>query len=246
MGKRILAQRKGRGTPTFRSPVHKKLGPVRYLEIHRALREGDGILRAKILDLQHEPGRGAPVAILALENGRKTLYLPPEGAYVGQVIEIGPKAEPAPGNVLPLEAIPDGTPVYNIEVRPGDGGKLVRASGTYALVIAHEETGVRIQLPSGKTKVLNPKCMATIGVVAGGGRTEKPFYKAGRKYHLSKAKAWKWPTVRGVAMSPYAHPHGGGSHQHLGKPSTVPRGAPPGRKVGHIAARKTGRGKKRR
>ena len=83
-------------------------------------------------------------------------------------------------------------------------------------------------------------CRATIGVVAGGGRKEKPFVKAGKKYHAMKAKAIKWPRVRGVAMNAVDHPFGGGRHQHTGKPTTVSRRMPPGRKVGHIAARRTG------
>jgi len=98
-----------------------------------------------------------------------------------------------------------------------------------------------VQLPSGKMKKLNPKCRAVIGIVAGGGRTEKPFCKAGKKFHRMKVRATKWPTSRGVAMNVVDHPFGGGGQQHCGRPKTVARGTPPGRKVGSIAARRTGR-----
>jgi len=102
-----------------------------------------------------------------------------------------------------------------------------------------------VKLPSGATKLLKDACRATIGVVAGGGRIEKPFLKAGKKFHWMRAKGHKYPRVRGVAMNACSHPFGGGRHQHPGKPTTVSRHAPPGRKVGHIAARMTGRKEKK-
>ena len=98
-----------------------------------------------------------------------------------------------------------------------------------------------IKLPSDKIKSVSKKAMATVGVVAGGGVTEKPLLKAGANYWKYKVKAKKWPTVRGVAMNAVDHPHGGGSHQSVSRSSTVSRNAPPGRKVGHIAARRAGR-----
>jgi len=144
--------------------------------------------------------------------------------------------------VLPLKSIPDGSFVCNIESLPGDGGKFVRSSGLYATVLSHAGEKVMVQLPSGQIKQFSAECRATIGIVAGGGRIEKPFLKAGKKYHLSRAKSWKYPTVRGKAMGAYAHPHGGGSHPKGSPP--VKRTAPPGQKVGHIAAKRTGRKKR--
>ncbi len=241
MGKRILVQRMGRGSPTFISPSWKRVGPVKYIPIDE--RQLTGAIKGKVVDLVHDPGRGAPVAVIRLEDGREMLMVAPEGMYIGQEIDIGAKAPPNVGNVLPLFAIPEGTMVCNVEKRPGDGGKFARASGTYAVVLAHnrEKNKTVIQLPSGKTLEVDSRARATIGIVAGGGRVEKPFLKAGKVYHLSKVKAWKWPRVRGVAMGAYAHPHGTGRRKRPGGSTSVPRTAPPGAKVGLIAPRRTGR-----
>merc|ERR1712065_391 len=116
------------------------------------------------------------------------------------------------------------------------------ASGNSAVIISHnQDTGkTRIKLPSGSKKVLDSRCRATVGVIAGGGRIDKPLLKAGRAYHKYKVKRNCWPRTRGVAMNPVDHPHGGGNHQHIGKPSTKPRSAPPGMKTGLMAARRTG------
>jgi len=242
MGKRILVQRRGRGSPTFRANTHKRRGKVKYRPLSDV--ESKGKIVGRIIELLHDPGRGAPVARVMFEDGDERLVLVPEGSYVGQLIECGIEAPIKPGNVLPLAQIPEGTIVCNIEGVPGDGGKFARASGTYGIVVTHTVDKTYVQLPSGKVKAFNPACRAMIGIIAGGGRTEKPFVKAGKKYHLVKAKGWKWPIVRGVAMNACSHPHGGGSHQSPGRPTTVPRTAPPGRKVGHIAARRTGRKKR--
>ncbi len=239
MGKRLLVQRRGRGGSVFRSPSWRKVGEVRYPGL--SAQELEGKLTGRVVELLHDPGRGAPVAEVVLEGGGSFLMVAPEGLKVGQTIEVGSQASPKLGNILPLKCIPEGTQVCNVEVKPGDGGKLARSSGVYATVVSHAPDKTVIQLPSGELKQVNPLCRATIGVVAGGGRIEKPFLKAGKKYHLSRVKAWKYPTVRGKAMSPYAHPHGGGSHPTGSTPAA--RTAPPGAKVGHIAPRRTGRRK---
>ncbi len=132
-----------------------------------------------------------------------------------------------------------------IELRPGDGGTLARSSGSFALVVSHTPAGTELRMPSGRTIHVNDKCRAMIGVVAGAGRTEKPFLKAGPKWFLQKSRGRKWPVVKGQAMIAASHPHGGGRHKHAGKPTTVGRDTPPGRKVGNIAARQTGRAKRR-
>jgi len=127
-------------------------------------------------------------------------------------------------------------------MKVGDRGKLAKASGNSAVIISHnQDTGkTRIKLPSGSKKVLDSRCRATVGVIAGGGRIDKPLLKAGRAYHKYKVKRNCWPKVRGVAMNPVEHPFGGGNHQHIGNPSTIRRDASPGKKVGLIAARRTG------
>jgi large subunit ribosomal protein L2 len=172
--------------------------------------------------------------------------LTPEGIAVGQEVQMGNTAEPAVGNILPLGQIAPGSLVCNLELNPRDGGKLVRASGTYATVVAHTDEGTLVKLPSGKSIYLRDECLATIGVVSGSGRTDKPFAKAGRKVKWMEAKGRVYPTTKGVAMNPADHPHGGGSHISSSlRPTTVSRTAPPGQKVGLIAARQTGRHKRR-
>lgn len=151
-------------------------------------------------------------------------------------------AELVPGNVMPVGEMPPGTIICNVEHKPADRGSYARASGDFAQVINVLENGkVRIRLPSGMKKTIHAKCRAQVGIVAGGGRIDKPMLKAGRAYHKYKVKRNSWPKVRGVAMNPVEHPHGGGNHQHIGHPSTCKRQASPGQKVGLIAARRTGR-----
>lgn len=163
--------------------------------------------------------------------------------YTGQYVYCGKKAQLQIGNVLPVGEMPEGTIVCNLEEKAGDRGRLARASGNYATVIAHnpDTKRTRVKLPSGAKKVVSSANRAMIGITGGGGRVDKPILKAGRAYHKYKAKRNCWPKVRGVAMNPVEHPHGGGNHQHIGKASTVRRDTSAGRKVGLIAARRTGR-----
>lgn len=146
------------------------------------------------------------------------------------------------GNILPVNTLPEGTIVSNCEAKTGDRGSFARASGTSTIIIGHSEDGkkTRIRLPSGSRRTIPGYCRAMVGIVAGGGRTDKPIMKAGNSYYKAKAKRRGWPRVRGVAMNPVDHPHGGGNQQHIGHPSTVSRYAPRGQKVGLIAARRTG------
>ncbi|MFA4907991.1 MAG: 50S ribosomal protein L2, partial [archaeon] len=147
------------------------------------------------------------------------------------------------GNIMALQELPEGCPIFNIERIPGDGGSLVRASGLYGLVMSKEKNRVFVKLPSGKIIALNPAARATIGCSAGGGRKEKPMVKAGTAHMLAKARGRAYPVVRGVAMNPPSHPFGGSQH-HPGKSKSTARSAPPGRKVGAIASKRTGRRKK--
>mmetsp|Transcript_5249 Transcript_5249/g.15197 ORF Transcript_5249/g.15197 Transcript_5249/m.15197 type:complete len:183 (+) Transcript_5249:779-1327(+) len=166
-----------------------------------------------------------------------------EGMYTGMFVYCGKKAQLVVGNVLPLSVVPEGTIVCNIEAKQGDRGAFARGSGCFAVVISHdEEKGTtRLRLPSGGKKTVRSGVRAQIGVVAGGGRTDKPLLKAGRAYHKYAVKRNCWPKIRGVAKNPVEHPHGGGNHQHIGMPSTVAKDRPSGRKVGLIGARRTGR-----
>jgi large subunit ribosomal protein L2 len=239
MGKRLIVQRRGKGSSVYKSPSHKHRGGVTYRKWDD--KEKKGFLTAKVVSLHHDPGRTAPVAMVKFENNEKKLVLVPEGTQIGQEILCGATEKIKPGNIMSLSKIPEGTPVFNLEGRPGDGGKFVRSAGTYALLVAHDVGKSIVQLPSGAMKNFDPQCRATIGVVGGGGRREKPLLKAGKKHHSLRAKSRNWPQVRAVAMNVVNHPYGGGSKQSAGKPDSVSRNAPPGRKVGIIAPKRTGK-----
>ena len=239
MGRRIQGQRRGRGTSTFRAPSHRYKSDLSHKKD-----ESNDTVSGTIVDIEHDPARSAPVVAVEFDDGDQRLVLAPEGVAVGDTIQVGVSAEIKPGNTLPVAEIPEGVPVCNVERQPGDGGKFARASGTSAQIVTHDRRVTVVKLPSGQTKRLSPECRATVGVVAGGGRTEKPFVKAGKKYHKMKSRGAKWPRVRGVAMNAVDHPFGGGGRQHPGQPKSVSRDAPPGRKVGDIASKRTGRGGK--
>lgn len=170
------------------------------------------------------------------------MFIAVEGMYTGQFVYCGKNAQLSIGNVLPIGLLPEGAVVCNVEEQPGDRGKLARTSGNYCSIVAHnsETKKTRVKLPSGAKKNLPSSSRGMVGIIAGGGRIDKPLLKAGRVYHKYKSKRLCWPVVRGVAMNPVEHPHGGGNHQHIGKASTVSRWKSPGRKVGLIAARRTG------
>jgi len=234
MGKNLIQQRRGRGKGRYNVPSHKFRGDIKYTNEKK--------LTGIVEEILHDPGRTSPLAKIRLENNKTMLILATEGTEVGRKIQFTEnKSECIKGNILPVGTIPEGYPIYNIEITPGDGGKLVRAGGSGASIVSHDAKKTVIRLPSGQFKTLDSSCRATVGIAAGGGRKDKPFLKAGKKFHARRKKGKQYPVVRGVAMTPVNHPHGGGSHQHVGGPSTVPRGAPPGRKVGNIAAKRTGR-----
>lgn len=244
MGRVIRTQRKGHGG-IFKAHTKHRQGAANFRSLDFA--ERHGYIRGVIREIVHDPGRGAPLAKVEFRDPyryRKVTetFVATEGMYTGQFVYCGKKATLAVGNVLPLESLPEGTIVCNVEEKSGDGGALARASGNYATVVGQnpEDGTTRIKLPSGSKKVVSNGCRAMVGLVAGGGRIDKPLLKAGRAYHKYKAKRNCWPKVRGVAMNPVDHPHGGGNHQHIGHASTVSRYAPPGQKVGLIAARRTG------
>src|SRR5712692_2486523 len=173
MGKRILSRRKGRGGSVFRATGWRRLGPAVYRQLD--MNERNSHIEGQVESIRHESGRGAPLAEINFSDGTSQLIVAPEGLVEGQRVRAGSSAEPNIGNVLPLRTIPEGSLICNIEGTPNDGGKYVRASGGYATVIAQTATSSIVQLPSGVSKTLSPLCRATIGVVAGAGRLEKPF-----------------------------------------------------------------------
>jgi large subunit ribosomal protein L2 len=233
MGKRIISQRRGRGTNTYKSPSFRFKGAVKHPSMETS---------GRVIDLVHCSGHSVPLMDVSYLNGQRLLAPAPEGIKVGDEVLCGNGATKE-GSILSLTDIPEGTLIHNIELKPGDGGKLVRASGTFAKVVSKSEKGVRVKLPSKKEKLFLPNCRAAIGVLSGGGRRDKPFLKAGVKFMKMRAKNKLYPKVQGISMNAVDHPFGGCHSTHKGRPTLSSRGAPPGRKVGKIAPRRTGRRK---
>ena len=245
MGKRIRVQRRGRGGSTYQASTHKRVAAAKYpkaIEVKQVL---EASVNGVIEEFLHDPGRGAPLSFVRLDNGETCYTLAPEGVFVGQNIGFGGKASVDVGNVIPLGKIPEGTMVCNLEMKPGDGGKLARSSGAYTTVVGHTPQGTMIRLPSGRTRYFSDYCLATVGVVSAAGRTEKPFLKAGEMFHWKKAKGHKYPRTSGRKMVAAVHPYGS-SKRSARKATTTSHGAPPGQKVGLISARGAGRRQKKR
>jgi large subunit ribosomal protein L2 len=229
MGKNITSQKRGRGSPTFKRPSFNFEGKT------KIGKNGQVIITELLTCRAHS----APLARVKYDDGSESLIIAPEGVREGQSLIFG-GTEIAIGNALRLADIPEGTNVFSIENVPGDGGKFVKASGMSAKVIAKNPKKITILLPSKKSREFNPDCRACIGTVAGSGRPEKPFYKAGRKYHRMRAKNIYYPIVSGVSMNAVDHPFGGRSSHHKGRPTMSKHNAPPGRMVGAIRPRRTG------
>lgn len=234
MGKRIIPRARGKGGPRYRAPSHRYLGRVEYFPF--------GNITGRVVDIMHDPGRSAPVAIIRTEEGKEILHIASEGLKAGDVISYG--GEVQTGNILELSKIPEGTKIFAIENYPGSGPKICRSSGTFALVLGRSANKVSIQFPSGKIKELDARCRATIGIPAAGGRVEKPWIKVGKKWYAMHARGKIFPRTAGVAMAPVDHPYGGKSKRPRTS-KTVSRFAPPGAKVGSIAAKRVGKRKGR-
>jgi large subunit ribosomal protein L2 len=233
MGKRLIQQKRGGGRPRYISPSHRHLSEARHPV---------GVMgECEVIDLEHAPGRSTPLARVRLPDGKTAYVIPHEGLRVGDRIAYTDQPSIERGHTTLVSKIPEGTPVFNIESSPGDGGRFVRSAGSYAVVVGHSPRGTVVQMPSGQLKRLHPSCRATIGNAAGGGRGEKPLMKAGKQFHKRKSTANRFPVVRGVAMNPVSHPHGGGSHNYPGGPTSKKRGTPPRANVGKIAPKRTGK-----
>ena len=234
MGKNLIQQARGKGGPRYRAPSFRYAGTTEYISY-----QGNP-LSGKITELIHSQGHSAPLAKIEYENGLTSLLQAPEGVRTGDKVEIGESVEVKNGNVMPLKNIPEGIAIYNIESFPGDGGKFVKTSGGFAKIITKMKDSIVVEMPSSKRRSFMQDCRATIGVIAGSGRKEKPFLKAGSKYFAMKAKNKLWPIVSGTSMNAVDHPFGA-SRVSKGGPTQSSRNAPPGRKVGKIAPRRTGR-----
>ncbi len=185
-------------------------------------RDKDGI-KAKVAAIEYDPNRTANIALLNYVDGEKRYIIAPVGLSVGDIVESGPNADIKPGNALPLVNIPVGSMIYNIELKMGKGGQLVRAAGNSAQLMAKEGEYAQIRLPSGEVRMVSMNCKASIGQVSNIDHENVSIGKAGRKRWMGVR-----PTVRGVVMNPVDHPHGGGEGKSpIGRPSPVtPWGKP--------------------
>ena len=235
MGKNLIQQARGKGGPRYRAPSFRYKGDSKYAKY------GEGTLSGKVTDFIHCRGHSAPLAQIKCGDGSMVLMQAPEGVRVGDKVEMGGNVDVKKGNVMPLKSIPEGIAIYNLEALPGDGGKFVRASGGFAKIITKMQDKIVVELPSAKRRPFLPECRATIGIIAGSGRKEKPFLKAGKRYYAMKARNKLWPQVSGTSMNAVDHPFGGSSSAVKGGPTQSSRNAPPGAKVGKIAPKRTGK-----
>ena len=204
----------GKTTARFRGGGARKL--YRAVDFRR---DKDGV-PAKVAALEYDPNRSARLALLHYADGEKRYILAPAGLEVGQTLLSGPDAEPRVGNSLPLEKIPSGLPIHNIEIRPGSGGKLVRAAGRSAALSAKEGKWAHITLPSGEVRRVLLRCRATVGAVGNADHGAVRWGKAGRRRHKGRR-----PHSRGSAMNPVDHPMGGGEGRRAGgRPPCSPTG----------------------
>ncbi len=166
---------------------------------------------ATVKSIEYDPNRTARIALLYYADGAKAYIIAPANLAVGTVVTSGPEAAPEVGNALPLSAMPLGTIVHNIELRPGQGGQMARSAGTYAQLVAREDRYATLRLPSGESRMVLTGCYATVGTVSNGDHMNVRLGKAGRARWLGKR-----PRVRGVAMNPVDHPMGGGEGKSSG------------------------------
>ncbi len=194
----------GRNTQGRITSRHRGGGHKRLLRIIDFKRDKDGV-PAKVATIEYDPNRSARIALLNYADGEKRYILAPEGIGVGDVVISGDKVEIAPGNALPIRHIPIGTVVHNVELKPGAGGKLARSAGSSTQIVAKDGDYAQIKLSSGEIRLVHQDCKATVGRVGNVEHELVVIGKAGRNRYMGRR-----PRVRGVAMNPVDHPHGGG------------------------------------
>jgi len=204
----------GRITARFRGGGHKR----RYRLIDFA-RDKDGV-PGRVVTREYDPNRSAWITLLHYADGEKRYIIAPMALEIGSSVEAGESAEVRVGNALPLSRIPLGSVIHNLEFSPGSGGKVARSAGTSAKLIGKEGKRAHVRLPSGEVRVFSTECRATMGEVSNPDHKNVKHGKAGRVRHLGRK-----PHVRGVAMNPVDHPHGGGEGRaHVGRPQVSPTG----------------------
>ncbi len=230
MGKRIIVQARGKGSLTYR--VRKSAFRIK-VKYPKKL-EGEGI----IIKLLNSPAHTAPLAKVKYLEG--VFYMPAfKGMIEGQKINFSEK-EVKEGNIMKLKDIPIKTEIYNVESRPGDGGVFIKTSGSSAMINRVIDDNIFVLMPSKKEKKFNGNCRAVIGIIAGSGRLDKPIIKAGKKHHMKKAKNKLWPRTSAVKMNVVDHPFGSGRAKNP-KSKIAKRNAPPGKRIGLLRPRRTGR-----
>ena len=190
---------KGRVTARRRGGGHKRL--YRLIDFKRNHFE----IPAKVERIEYDPNRSAFIALLLYNDGKKSYILAPQRLAVGDTVVSSPKADIKPGNALPLANIPVGTIIHNVELKPGKGGQIARSAGTYVQLVGRDQSYSILRLNSGEQRMTRSECMATIGAVSNPDNKNIKLAKAGRSRWLGRR-----PSVRGVAMNPIDHPHGGG------------------------------------
>ncbi len=230
MGKRIISQARGHGSLTYRVRRKAYLHKIKY-----PMNDGE----AEVLDLIHSAGHTAPLIKLKVAN--EIFYNAAfNGCFVGQKVTINP-SQGKEGDIILLKNASMGSNVYNIENNPGDGGKMIRSAGSKATVFKkYDHNKISVLMPNKKEVILSGDCRVTLGSIAGSGRVLKPFMTAGAKFYKMKARNKLWPRTSAVKMNAVDHPFGSGRGKRI-KSKIAKRNAPPGRRVGHIRPRRTGR-----
>jgi large subunit ribosomal protein L2 len=201
---RPLPRKSGRNNQGRLTQRHQGGGHKRQYRLIDFKRNKIGV-PAKVHSIEYDPNRSARIALLHYADGEKRYILAPLGLKVGDTVSAGPDADIRPGNALPIDNIPVGSYVHNIELQPGRGGVLVRSAGTQAQLVAKEGDYGTVRMPSGETRMIHVKCAATLGQVGNAEHSLVRTGKAGRSRHLGRR-----PSVRGSVMNPVDHPHGGG------------------------------------
>ena len=234
MGKRIIQQARGKGSHTYR--VRRKAFSVK-AGYPVEFKEDDNWTVVKLIG---SAGHSAPIAKLRNNAGEIFYNVAANLLYEGQTIKFGGKND---GDVSLLGDLKNGTSVFNIESKSKDGGKFVKSGGNFATVMNKKGNEVSVMMPSKQLKQFDANCRATIGVTAGDGRIDKPILKAGKQFHIKKAKSKLWPRTSAVKMNAIDHPFGSGRGKRM-KSKIAKRNASPGKKVGLIRPRRTGRKKR--
>jgi large subunit ribosomal protein L2 len=234
MGKRIISQARGHGSLSYRvrrrAYMYKPAYPINMEAEY------------EVTSFVTEPGHTAPMAKLVSKNGKVIYNFAAKGLYVGQKITLNGKGN---GDIAPLGTLENGTKVFNMELRPNDGGKLIKTSGSCAIVMNNPGNNQRVivMMPSKQEKMFEPNCRVSVGEIAGQGRLDKPIIKAGRMWFIKKPRNKLWPRTSALKMNAIDHPFGSGRGKRP-KSKIAKNNSPPGAKVGHLHPRRTGRKKK--